>query len=148
MAATLKSALISAVLMAHAAAHAQATPVGLWKTIDDDTQADKSLIRVSDQGGVLIGRIEKLLDPSVAPNAVCEKCTDERKGLPLVGLMVLRNAKLSTNDPQLWEGGDIVDPKNGKVYKARLKPIDGGQKLEMRGYLGPFYRTQTWLRVE
>lgn len=141
--------LIAAGLFAHAAAQAQLTPVGLWKTIDDASQAEKSLIRISaDEGGALNGRIEKLLDPTTPANAVCDKCTDERKGLPLLGLQVLRHAKQSADDPQLWEGGDIVDPNNGKVYKARLKPVDGGKKLEMRGYLGPFYRTQTWLRVE
>ena len=148
MGTTLKLALIGAVLMAHAAAQAQATPIGLWKTTDDDSKVEKSLIRITDQAGVLNGRIEKLLDPTVAPNAVCDKCTDERKGVALLGLTILRNLKQSADDPQLWEGGDIVDPKNGKLYKARLKPIDGGQKLEMRGYIGPFYRTQTWLRVE
>lgn len=148
MAARFEFALVSVVLMVHAAAHAQATPVGLWKTIDDESKAEKSLIRISEQGGVVNGRIEKLLDPGAAPNAACDKCSDERKGQPLVGLTILRNAKQSADDPQLWEGGDIVDPNNGKVYKARLKPIDGGKKLEMRGYRGPFYRTQTWLRVE
>ena len=47
-----------------------------------------------------------------------------------------------------WGGGEILDPNNGKTYRTRLKPIEGGKKLEMRGYIGPFYRTQTWIRVE
>ncbi len=129
-------------------AHAQASPAGLWKTIDDETKKEKSLIRVTDSGGVVSGRIEKLLDPATQPDAVCDKCSDERKDKPLVGLTILRNLKPSADDKGVWEGGDIVDPNNGKVYKARLKPIDGGAKLEMRGYIGPFYRTQVWIRVE
>jgi uncharacterized protein (DUF2147 family) len=134
--------------LAASIAQAQTTPVGLWKTIDDDSHQEKSLIRISESGGVVSGRIEKLLDPATKPDAVCDKCTDDRKDKPLVGLTILRNLKASPDDKGIWEGGDIVDPNNGKVYRARVKPIDGGAKLEMRGYLGPFYRTQVWLRAE
>jgi uncharacterized protein (DUF2147 family) len=63
-------------------------------------------------------------------------------------MTIIRNIKASADDKGIWDGGDILDPNNGKVYKARLKPVDGGKKLEMRGYIGPFYRTQVWLRVE
>jgi len=130
------------------AAWAQATPVGLWKTIDDDSGQEKSLVRITEAGGVLSGRIEKLLDPSVKPGAVCDQCSDERKGQPVQGLQILRKLQPDTSDPGLWTGGEVLDPNNGKTYRARLKPIDGGRKLELRGYLGPFYRTQVWLRVE
>ncbi|MGH8821803.1 MAG: DUF2147 domain-containing protein, partial [Rhodoferax sp.] len=75
-------------------------------------------------------------------------CTDDRKGKPLLGLTILRHVQQDPNDKTVWDGGDIVDPNNGKVYRTRLKPVDGGQKLEVRGYLGPFYRTQVWIRVE
>ena len=127
---------------------AQMSPVGLWKTIDDDTKAAKSLVRITDNAGVYSGTIEKLLDPATKPDAVCEKCTDERKDKPLVGLTILRHLRQSADDKTVWDGGDIVDPNNGKVYRTRLKPVDGGKKLEMRGYIGPFYRTQVWIRVE
>ena len=66
----------------------------------------------------------------------------------MLGMTIIRNIKASADDKGIWDGGDILDPNNGKVYKARLKPVDGGKKLEMRGYIGPFYRTQVWLRVE
>jgi uncharacterized protein (DUF2147 family) len=122
-----------------------ASPVGLWKTIDDDGKTEKSLVRVTESGGTLTGRIEKLLDPSVKPDAVCDECTDDRKGKPLVGLTILRNLKPGD---EWWEGGDVTDPKNGKTYKAKVRVVEGGQKLQMRGYIGPFYRTQTWVRVE
>ena len=146
----LKPLFAAAILLAHAAAFAQATPVGLWKTIDDETKKEKSLIRITDAGGVLTGKLEKFLDPATAVDAVCDKCPDERKDKPLMGMTLIRNVKHSASDVALWEGGDIVDPNNGKVYKVRLTPADGGKKLEVRGYIGmPLLgRTQTWIRVE
>jgi uncharacterized protein (DUF2147 family) len=141
-------AIGAAALVVQAAALAQAGPAGLWKTIDDDTKQEKSLVRIVDNGGVLSGRIEKLLDPSAKPDAVCDKCTDERKDKPIVGMTILRNLKNSADDKEWWDGGDVTDPNNGKVYKARLRTIEGGKKLQMRGYIGPFYRTQTWIRVD
>ncbi|WHZ10414.1 MAG: hypothetical protein OJF60_000853 [Burkholderiaceae bacterium] len=145
----MKSVLIAIILGASAnLALAQATPAGLWKTIDDSTNAAKSLVRITDQDGVYTGTIDKLLDPKTKPDAVCDKCTDERKGKPLVGLVILRNMKQDADDKGVWDGGDILDPNNGKVYRARLKPVDGGAKLEVRGYIGPFFRTQVWQRVE
>jgi uncharacterized protein (DUF2147 family) len=126
------------------AAHAQNTPVGLWKTIDDNTGKEKSLVRISEAAGVVSGRVEKLLHPS-KPNPVCEKCRDDRHGKPIVGLSIIEGLK---EHGEVWEGGKILDPENGKIYTVRLKPIDGGKQLEVRGYLGPFFRTQTWSRVE
>lgn len=128
---------------------AQATPTGLWKTIDDETKQEKSLVRISEAGGVFSAKIEKLMDPA-KQEAKCDKCTDERKDQSLLGLTILRNVKKSSGDADLWDGGDILDPKDGKVYKVRLKPVDGGKKLEVRGYVGmPMLgRTQTWIRVE
>lgn len=141
-------ALLIAAFAVHAAALAQATPVGLWKTIDDETKKEKSLVRIVDNGGVLTGRIEKVLDPTAKPDDVCDKCSDERKGKPIVGLTIIRNAKPDEIDKSLWTGGDITDPNNGKTYRLRLKPTDGGKLLEVRGYVGPFFRNQTWIRVE
>ncbi len=131
-------------------AHAQATPAGVWKTVDDNTGKEKSLIRIVDADGVYSGRIEKLLDPATKADAVCDKCTDERRDQPILGMVVLRSVRQDAADKGLWGGGDILDPNNGKVYKVRLKPIDGGAKLEVRGYIGmPMLgRTQTWTRVE
>ena len=135
-------------LLAGAAAFAQATPAGLWKTIDDNTKKERSLIRISEAAGVYTGRLEKALDPDAKPGAVCEKCTDERKGQPLIGMALIRNTRQNADDKEIFDGGDITDPDNGKVYRLRLKPLEGGKKLEVRGYIGPFYRNQTWIRVE
>lgn len=129
-------------------AHAQMTPAGLWKTIDDDSKKAKSLVRITESNGVFSGRIEKLLDPATDQKAVCDQCSDDRKDKPVLGLEILRGIKPGEADKTVYEGGTIVDPNNGKSYRARLKPVNGGAQLEMRGYLGPFYRTQVWQRVE
>jgi len=130
-------------------AMAQMTPVGLWKTIDDDGKTEKSLVRITDSGGVLSGAIEKIFDVA-KQDAKCDKCADDRKDKPVLGLTIIRNVRQDGDDKGLWDGGDILDPKEGKVYKTRLKPADGGKKLEVRGYIGAplFGRTQVWQRVE
>jgi uncharacterized protein (DUF2147 family) len=137
-------AIAFALAVAAGAAAAQASPVGLWKTVDDETKQEKSHVRITEQGGVLTGKVEKLLDPA-KQGSRCEKCADERKDQPVAGMTILRNVKANGD---VWDGGDILDPNNGKVYRVRLKPEDGGKQLEVRGYLGPFYRNQHWIRVE
>ena len=145
----MKKLLITLALAAAAGSVlAQASPVGLWKTIDDETKAEKSQVRITDVAGVLTGQVEKVADAS-KQDAVCEACSDERKGQKVLGMTIIRNAKPDA-DKARWEGGDILDPNNGKVYKLLLKPIDGGKKLEVRGFIGMALlgRTQTWLRLE
>jgi uncharacterized protein (DUF2147 family) len=138
--------LFAAALLLPVIACAQSTPVGLWKTIDDDGKTAKSLVRISEQGGTLVGNIDKLLDPTAATDSKCDKCSDDRKDKPVVGLQIIRGVKAEGDG--VWGGGEILDPNNGKTYRTRLKPVDGGKKLEMRGYIGPFYRSQLWQRVE
>ncbi len=144
----LPRALAIACLSAAASvAWAQSTPAGVWKTIDDATAKEKSLVRIVEAGGVYTGKVEKILDPDSPKDATCKECKDDRKDKPVVGMTIIRNVKAS-DDKTVFEGGDILDPNNGKVYRVRLRPFDDGKKLEVRGYLGPFYRNQTWLRVE
>ena len=126
---------------------AQATPVGLWKTIDDETKAEKSFVRISESAGVLTGKVDKIVDPA-KQDSRCEKCTDDRKDKPVLGMTLVRNTKQNAEDKEVWGGGDILDPNNGKVYRLRLKPLDGGKTMEVRGYIGPFFRNQTWMRAE
>jgi uncharacterized protein (DUF2147 family) len=137
-----------ALIAAAGTALAQATPVGLWKTIDDETKAEKSQVRITEAGGVLTGKIEKIADPA-KQDSTCDKCSDERKDKPVLGMTIIRSAK-PDSDKQFWEGGDILDPNNGKVYKLRMKPIEGGKQLEVRGFIGLALlgRTQTWIRIE
>lgn len=142
-----RAAAAAALALAGAAAWAQATPVGLWRTIDDATQQPKSLVRISEAAGVLSGRVEQILDPAKAASR-CDACSDDRKDQPVLGLTVLRNVR-AEGDGQ-WGGGDILDPNNGKVYRVRLTPEDGGRRLVVRGYVGlpALGRSQTWQRVE
>jgi uncharacterized protein (DUF2147 family) len=130
-----------------ASAMAQSTPVGLWRNVDDKTGEVKAEIRIGESNGALIGRIEKSLRKDTRPDAICDECTDDRKGKPIAGLEIIRGGK-KAEGKDVWEGGRILDPENGKEYRASFTPIDGGRKLEVRGYLGPFWRTQTWNRVQ
>ena len=140
--------LAAAALMTLAAglAQAQATPAGLWKTIDDETGKEKSLVRIAEAGGVFTGKVEKLLDPT-KQDAKCDKCSDARKDQPVLGMTIVEGVKKNAGEPY-WDGGTILDPNNGKTYKLRLTPRDGGKLLEVRGFIGPFFRNQTWTRIE
>jgi uncharacterized protein (DUF2147 family) len=126
---------------------AQMTPVGLWKTIDDKDGIAKSEVRIIETGGVVSGKVDKILDPEAKPGELCVECNDERKDKPILGMEILRGLK-KVDGKDVWEGGNVLDPKNGKIYKATVTPIEGGQKLQMRGYIGFFYKTQIWIRVQ
>ena len=139
------AAIVFAVFAAPALA--QMTPEGLWRSIDDKTGEPTSAIRIKSNGGALEGRIEKLLRKGADPNAKCVECKDELKDQPMVGLQIIKGAK-KADGKDVWEDGKILDPENGKFYTLRLTPADGGKKLDVRGSIGPFGRTQTWQRVE
>ncbi len=146
----MKQAAIAFVLAtASFLAMAQTTPAGLWKTIDDDGKTEKSLVRITNSGGVYSGKVEKIFDATKAAE-VCAKCDDERKDKPIVGMTIIWEIRQDAEEPTLYTGGQILDPAKGSSYKLRLKPIEGGKKLEVRGYIGSpmFGRTQTWVRVE
>jgi uncharacterized protein (DUF2147 family) len=122
------------------------SPVGQWHSIDDSTGELKSMVVITEQQGVMRGRVEKILRKDADLNAKCEKCSDDRKNLPIVGIEIIRGAK-KAQGKNVWEGGEILDPENGRIYGLKLTPIENGAKLEVRGSFGPFGRTQTWVRV-
>ena len=126
---------------------AQETPVGLWRNIDDKTKQAKAEIRIVETAGVMSGKIEKRLTADAKPDDKCTKCDDDRKDKPILGLEIIRGVKKS-DEPGVWGGGEILDPENGRSYRATLRVVEGGKKLEVRGSFGPFGRTQTWLRAE
>ena len=128
-------------------AAAQTGPVGHWQTVDEKTQQPKSQVHITESGGVLSGKVQKLLSKDAQQDAVCTECSDDRKGAPVLGLEIIRGAQ-KAEGKDVWEGGKILDPENGKTYTLRLTPMDGGQKLDVRGSIGPFGRTQTWTRVQ
>ncbi|MDM0114650.1 DUF2147 domain-containing protein [Variovorax sp. J22R133] len=144
----MKRVFAAAVFLAAAGgAMAQMVPTGLWRSVDDKTGESKAEIRIADKGGALAGNIVKTLRKDAKPDAVCDECTDDRKGKPIAGLEIIRGGS-KAEGKDVWENGKILDPENGKEYRASFTPIDGGKKLEVRGYLGPFWRTQTWTRVQ
>ena len=142
----IRGTLAVATLCVLGSAQAQMTPVGNWHSIDDKTGEIKSLIQVAESNGTLSGRIDKLLRKEADQKAVCKECTDERKDKPMLGLEIIRGARKAA-DKDVWEGGKILDPENGKEYTLRLTPVEGGAKLEVRGSFAFFGRTQTWVRV-
>jgi uncharacterized protein (DUF2147 family) len=139
------------IAIAMSALHAWAddsSPVGLWKSIDDNTGKAKSLIRISESDGQLNGTVEKLFRaPGEEQNPKCDKCSDARKDQPIIGMTILSGLKKNGNE---YSGGEILDPANGKLYKSNLSVVDNGKKLQVRGYIGAplFGRTQVWVREE
>ena len=142
----LRSAIAVLVCGFSVSAMAQMSPVGVWQTIDDKDGSVKSEIRIVENAGVVSGKVDKILDPKAKQDDKCVECTDERKDQPILGMEILRGLK-KTEGKDVWEGGNILDPNNGKIYRATVTPIEGGKKLQMRGYIGFFYRTQVWNRV-
>lgn len=147
---TLISASLIAAMFALPAAWAAQndSPVGLWKTIDDASGKPKALVRITENQGVVQGRIEKLFrEPGEDPNPKCDKCEGANKDQPIIGMTILTGMK---KDGDAYDGGHIIDPKDGAVYKSKITLTDGGKKLKMRGYIGmPMLgRTQVWVREE
>ena len=118
--------------------------VGDWVTIDDKTGKPKSVVRISQVGDELRGSVLKIMD-TVKKNAVCEKCKGTNKDKPIIGLVMMWGLKKSSKG---WGGGAILDPDNGKVYKAKMSLFENGKKLNVRGFIGfaLLGRTQTWIR--
>ncbi|MET0264525.1 MAG: DUF2147 domain-containing protein [Duganella sp.] len=124
------------------------SPVGLWQNIDDETGKPKALIRITDNNGVLQGQIEKLYrEANEDQNPKCDKCEGARKDQPISGMVILSGLK---KDGDEFNGGEILDPKNGKVYKSKMHLTEGGKKLSVRGYIGTplLGRSQTWVRQD
>ena len=104
-----------------------------------------AIVEIFDSGGRFHGRIVRLLEDD--PGSVCTQCTGARKGEPLVGMVFLTGLSADGDE---FTGGEILDPDDGRTYRARIKLTDGGDKLKVRGFLGLslFGRTQTWLRSQ
>ena len=123
------------------------SPVGLWKTIDDKTNKPRSLVRIVEENGEYKGIVEKGLREDDNPERVCEKCDAPRKNQKIHGMTFMWGLKKDGNE---FKGGEILDPENGKIYRCKMKLVDGGKKLDVRGFIGIALigRTQTWWREE
>jgi len=124
---------------------AQPSPVGFWNTISDTDGRPTAIVEIREERGEYVGVVRGLLVPADAEDSVCGKCSGDRKGQRIVGMQILRHIRREGDE---WRGGEILDPENGKTYRARLKLADGGKKLIVRGYIGfsLFGRSQTWVR--
>lgn len=122
--------------------------VGKWRTIDDETGKAKSIVEIFKDGDTFRGKISELLPPE-DPAKLCTSCEGDKKDKPVVGMEIMWDMKESEPGKE-WSSGHIMDPKNGKTYRCRLQLKDGGDKLNVRGYLGIslFGRSQDWERVK
>ncbi len=125
---------------------ADLSPLGLWKTIDDNTGQPRGFVRIREVNGQYEGKVEKIFPkPGEPPNPNCEKCQGNRRNEPVMGMIILWGL---TRQGDEYQGGEILDPENGKVYRAQMKLLDSGQKLDVRGFIGfsLFGRSQIWIR--
>jgi uncharacterized protein (DUF2147 family) len=144
----IKQVLVGALLLSAAGLTlAQMSPVGTWHTIDDETKEVKSEVQIVENAGMLSGKVTKLLRKGAKQDVICDKCTDDRKDKPILGLEIIRGAK-KADGKDVWEDGKILDPEKGATYSLRLTPIEGGKKLEVRGSVFGIGRTQTWVRAQ
>jgi uncharacterized protein (DUF2147 family) len=123
------------------------TPVGTWRQIDDVTGRPKSIIQITESNGKLEGKVMQVLLSDDGPHPVCKKCEGDRKDQPVEGMVIMWGV---SKDDGVWDGGKILDPKNGKVYSVKLSLADGGQKLDVHGYIGISLlgRSQVWERMQ
>jgi len=126
---------------------ADKTPVGRWQTVSEATGKNNGVVQIANDGGQLLGRLVAGANPAEFETRLCDKCPGDRHGQPMKGLLILSGLHQSGAE---WDGGEILDPQSGKVYRVKLNLADGGKKLLVRGFMGlsMFGRTQTWTRIE
>jgi len=124
------------------------SPIGTWRTIDDETHKPRALVSIEEHDGALTGRIVQLFrEPGEDPQPLCIDCPGERHNQPVLGMTILWNFHQHGDS---WTGGEVLDPEEGRIYRATLRVLDAGQQLELHGYVGVplFGRSQVWERVE
>jgi uncharacterized protein (DUF2147 family) len=124
------------------------SPVGTWNQYDDKKGDLRSVIRIEVDGGELVGTIVKaVLRPGEPADPTCDKCPGEFKGRPIEGLRFMWGLKGKGRE---WDGGHVLDPDEGKVYRVKLELSEDGRTLEVRGYIGfsMFGRSQRWTRAQ
>ncbi|AHL73813.1 hypothetical protein CH92_01355 [Stutzerimonas stutzeri] len=145
---SLFTALMLAVpLAASSLAFAVDSPAGRWQTIDDETGKPKSIVEIQQAAdGTLSGKVAEILQSDHGPNPVCSECDGDRKNKPITGMTILWDLK--PDGENVWSGGTILDPAKGKTYRSKATLLEGGDKLEVRGYIGieALGRSQTWIR--
>ncbi|WP_266158138.1 DUF2147 domain-containing protein [Dyella silvatica] len=154
MKSSFRLAIITGLLLGTSAVYAAVdTPVGTWKTIDDETGKPRSIVEITDHNGELQAQVKQVLNRTPEEIAkdgehpTCKKCDGERKDQPIEGMVIMWGVK---KDDDIWDGGLILDPKKGKTYKVKLTLTDNGQKLDVHGYIGfsLLGRSQVWERQQ
>ena len=143
------TAALMSILVSAPAGSAGPTPLGLWQAMDEDTKEPEGWFLITEHDGVLDGIIAKMfLKPGEDPNAVCDQCKDDRHNQPWLGLQIIRGMK-PEDGGEKYGGGTILDPRDGKTYKATLKVTPDGQTLVLRGYIGIelLGRNEYWTRL-
>ena len=136
----------ASLLLGIAAPAQQPSPAGRWKTVDDRNGQVKSIVVIEELNGEFRGRVDKIFAPPARDaNPVCEKCPGDLRNKPVLGMQIMWGLKKNGDEST---GGRVMDPEDGKTYKCKLRLVDGGKKLELRGYVGISLigRTQTWIR--
>jgi uncharacterized protein (DUF2147 family) len=147
---TVVTSLLSLLMIVSVMGEGNNTPVGYWKTIDEETKEVKSVVKIwKSEKDILHGKILKTFPgPDEDPNPICEECEGERKNQPIIGMEFMWGFKGAGSE---WHDGKILDPENGNIYNCKLEVIDNGQKMKVFGYiklLVKIGRTQIWHRIE
>jgi len=140
--------VLVAMLLCRAVSAQDLTPEGRWRTIDDKTNMAKSIVTITLANGELQGVVERVfVPPSKEEHPMCTPCPGEFNDQPVIGMRIMWGLHRNGSD-QEYVDGRVFDPDAGKIYRCKVRVVDGGRKLEVRGYVGMslFGRTQTWLR--
>ena len=139
----IRSMLFAVAMLGSLAAYAQSGPEGRWKTIDDETGNAKSIVEISRAAnGTLQGTVVEILQSDKGPNPVCDKCSGERKDQPIEGMTIIWGMTPKDDD---WAGGTILDPANGRSYRAKMQ-MHGDDRLGVSGCMVFICREQVWQR--
>ena len=123
---------------------AQTSPLGKWRTIDDHTGEVQSIIEIYERNHLLYGKIVRIFPkPGENPDPVCSKCDedDPRYQKKIIGMEIMKGMKKNGKE---YSDGHILDPNEGRIYRCKIWLEEGN--LKVRGYWGPFFRTQTWTK--
>jgi uncharacterized protein (DUF2147 family) len=144
----IRLAIATALLLGTGAVYAaNNTPIGTWKTIDDTTHKPKSIVQITETNGEFQAKVLQVLQSDDGPHPICSKCDGSRKNQPVEGMTIMWG--VSKNDDE-WDGGKILNPHDGKIYKVSLRMLDDGSKLRVHGYIGfsLLGKTQIWERQQ
>jgi hypothetical protein len=143
----LRFLLIQALSFINLPAFAQTTPVGRWPSVDEATGKPRAETPIGEASGALVGRIERRRLPvRQGAGVLCLLCPSHPEDKPLIGMQSIRQMKLGS-EAQSWEGGAILYPDKGKVFKLRLLLQHDGRDKQFRGHFGPLFRNQTWVHL-